>query len=297
MAPFTPFFAEYLYQNLRKLLPLHGNTDPAVPVDAPGKAASVHYLMLPEVDTARLNPRAEARFKTLQQAVTLARVARERRHIRNNLPLKDVLVVAANDDDVEALEYLKGYFTSEINAWKVTLSTEWEKLCALKVQPNWKDLGKRLGKQMKDVAAAINALSHQQVGHHCSHAPLSFDHSPHCVAFCVPAGGGLHEHGGHDGVRLRTHQGGTLLHPFTPPCVTEKPFNLLNPYPVLFNPPRSLRQDVVVRRAFNGDEKRYEAAVSDDGALMVAIDTTCDDEVRPLTHAHHTHTTYTHAVL
>ena len=60
MAPFTPFFAEYLYQNLRKLLPLHGNSDPAVPVDAPGKAASVHYLMLPEVETARLNPRAGA---------------------------------------------------------------------------------------------------------------------------------------------------------------------------------------------------------------------------------------------
>ena len=47
---------------------------------------------------------------------------------------------------------------------------------------------------------------------------------------------------------------------------------------------------MVVRRAFNGDEKRYEAAVSDDGALMVAIDTTCDDEVRPLTLTHHTHT-------
>ena len=84
-------------------------------------------------------------------------------------------------------------------------------------------------------------------------------------------------------MRLRTHEGGTLLHPCTPPCVTEKPFNLLNPS-------RSLRQDVVVRRAFNGDEKRYEAAVSDDGALMVAIDTTCDDEVRPLTLTHHTHT-------
>ena len=40
--------------------------------------------------------------------VTLARVARERRHIRNNLPLRGVLVIAANKDDIEALEYLKG---------------------------------------------------------------------------------------------------------------------------------------------------------------------------------------------
>jgi hypothetical protein len=40
--------------------------------------------------------------------VTLARVARERRHIRNNLPLRGVLVIAANKEDVEALDYLKG---------------------------------------------------------------------------------------------------------------------------------------------------------------------------------------------
>lgn len=219
MSPFTPFFAEYLYQNLRKLLPLYGNTDPAVAVDAPGKASSVHYLMLPELNVTRLNPRAEARFKTLQQAVTLARIARERRHIRNNLPLKDVLVVAANEADVEALVYLKGYFMGEINAWNVTMSTEWEKLCALKVLPNWKDLGKRLGKQMKDVAKEINELTQQQV--------IDFMNTG-VMTVC--------------GFELN-------------------------------------KEDVVVKREFSGDAKRYEAAVSEDGSLMIAIDTTCDEEV------------------
>ena len=101
--------------------------------------------MIIKTDESRLDRRAEARFKTLQLAVTLARIGRERRHIRNNLPLKSVTVVAANSDDVEALEYLKSYFLSEINAWTCELSIEWESMCLLKVQPNWKDLGKRLG--------------------------------------------------------------------------------------------------------------------------------------------------------
>lgn len=126
MSPFTPFFAEYLYQNLRKLQPLYENSDDSVPIDSTGapinititphrgsntpllkgvylcvlserhtpsacsssaltsiyneystrcfcyigKSASVHYLMLPEIDQTRLDPRAEARFKTLQQAVS-----------------------------------------------------------------------------------------------------------------------------------------------------------------------------------------------------------------------------------
>lgn len=90
-----------------------------MPIDSFGKADSVHYLMLPAASESQLNARAEARFKTLQTAVTLARVARERRHIRNNLPLKNVVVVAAKVEDVEALEYLKDYFVSEINCWEV----------------------------------------------------------------------------------------------------------------------------------------------------------------------------------
>ena len=219
MSPFTPFFAEYLYQNLRKLQPLYGNTDPAVPDDVIGKANSVHYLMLPEVNEANLNPRAEARFKTLQTAVTLVRIARERRHIRNNLPLKNVLVVAANDDDIEALTYLKSYFMGECNAWDATMSTEWEKLCVLKVQPDFKTLGKRLGGSMKAVQKAVSELTHKEI--------VDFMHSGK-MTLC-----------GFD---------------FT-------------------------KDDIVVKREFSGDTKKYEACVSEDGSIMVAIDTTIDDEI------------------
>lgn len=220
MSPFTPFFTEYLYQHLRKLHPAYGSTDDAaVPVDSFGRADSVHFLMLPVPDESRLNRRAEARFKTLQQAVTLARIARERRHIRNNLPLKSVTVVAANEEDIEALQYLKAYFLSEINAWDVQLSTEWETMCLLKVQPNWKDLGKRLGKQMKDVAKAINEFTSAQI--------VDFMNTG-VVVVC----------------------GFTLT-----------------------------KEDIVVKREFNGDAKRYEACASEDGSLMVAVDTTCDEEL------------------
>jgi len=219
MSPFTPFFTEYLYQHLRKLHPNYKNADPSVPVDSFGKSDSVHFLMLPTFDESQMNRRAEERFKTLQTAVTLARLARERRHIRNNLPLKNVIVVAANPADIEALEYLKPYLVGEINAWNVTMSTEWEKHCSLKVQPNWKDLGKRLGGQMKAVAKAINELSFAQI--------VDFMKS-----------------------------GELLVCGFT-----------------------LTKEDIVVKREFNGDVKKYEACVSDDGGLMIAIDTTCDEEL------------------
>jgi hypothetical protein len=52
-----------------------------------------------------------------------------------------VIVVCATEEDVEALEYLKPYFVSEINTWNVSVSSEWEKHCTLSIMPNWKDLG------------------------------------------------------------------------------------------------------------------------------------------------------------
>lgn len=39
------------------------------------------------------------------------------------------------------------------------------------------------------------------------------------------------------------------------------------------------KDDINVKREFNGDAKRFEAASSEDGSLMIAIDTTCDEEV------------------
>mmetsp|Transcript_24348 Transcript_24348/g.35710 ORF Transcript_24348/g.35710 Transcript_24348/m.35710 type:complete len:1186 (+) Transcript_24348:56-3613(+) len=219
MAPFTPFFTEYLYQHLRKYHPNFNTTDDTVPVDAVGKGPTVHCLFLPALDESRVDDRAEARFKTLQQAVQLARLGRERRHIRNNLPLKDVLVVASKEEDVEALNFLKPYFMGEINSWAVTLSTDWQAYCSIKVIPNWKDLGKRLGKDMKAVGKAINEISNADA-----------------MAFIEK---GSMEICGH----------------------------------VLTS------DDVVVRRQFSGDAKRYEACVSDDGSLIVAIDTTMDDDV------------------
>ncbi len=218
MAPFTPFFSEYLYQTLRKFQPLYGNTDPTVRDDVLGKADSVHFLMLPVPDEARMNKLAVDRFATLQQAVVQARVARERRRIRSNLPLKNIIVVAAHEKDVEALEFLRDYFVSEINVWNVEFSTDFSKNCVLKVVPDFRALGKRLGKDMKKVAAGINALTQEEIA--------TFKESG-SITVC-----------GYD---------------FT-------------------------SQDLVTKIDYTGDTKKYEASVSDDGSIMVAIDTTVDDE-------------------
>lgn len=170
MAPFAPFFSEYVYQHLRKLLPSSTTTAAVaadgtkeIPLDAIGRADSVHYIMLPEANPSRLNIKAENNFKILQSAVYLTRTARERRHIRTTLPLKNVLIVSGNQDDIDALQYLKSYFLSEVNAWNVTTSTDWATHCKVSIKPNFAELGAKLGSQMKAVAKAVQELSQSEI--------------------------------------------------------------------------------------------------------------------------------------
>lgn len=219
MSPFTPFFCEYLYQQLRKLQPLYKNTDPSVPLDAIGKADSVHYLMLPALDESRLNQNAVSRFNTLQAAVTAARNARELKKIRSNLPLRSVLVVASRQEDIEALNYLKQYFLSEINAWDLTLSSDMEKYCIIKILPNFESLGPKLGKQIGAVKKELNDLKADAISQFMSTGKITIA-----------------------GLEMS-------------------------------------KDDLLVKIEFNGDKNKYQAVVSDDGSLVVAIDYTCDEEI------------------
>jgi len=216
MSPFTPFFSEYLYQHLRRLFTNTSNDA----IDSFGKSDSIHYLMLPSTPLDNeINTVAVKRFQILQEVVTIVRIARERRRIRNNLPLKNIIIVSSNPVDIEALNYLRSYVLLEVNSWDMTLSIEFDKMCVLKVQPNFKDLGKRLGKDMKNVAKAINDLTHNQIVDFMNTGSINIL-----------------------GYDLNT-------------------------------------EHLVIKKEFNGDNKKYEAGISDDGRLLVAIDTTCDEEV------------------
>ena len=64
MAPFTPFFTENLYQGLRTLHPDVNNA--AAAEDAVGRALSVHYLSIPEVDESLLDAAVVESIETLQ---------------------------------------------------------------------------------------------------------------------------------------------------------------------------------------------------------------------------------------
>ena len=168
MAPFTPFITEFFYQHLRKLQPSYadaanggGASNPVMP----GKSDSVHYLNLPSYNSSLLNEDAVTAMETLQTIVELGRNIREKRLINLKTPVKNIVVVLRNPSEatIQAIGGpLKQYILSELNAWELTIVPKEDEhnWVTLSLLPDFKVLGRKLGKKMKAVKTFVTGLSH-----------------------------------------------------------------------------------------------------------------------------------------
>jgi isoleucyl-tRNA synthetase len=212
MAPFTPFITEFFYQRLRTFLPSYkeaenggGKANPVMP----GKSDSVHFLRLPEYDESRLNENAVASMEALQGIVESGRTCREKRKIGLRTPVKLVVAILRNPPAhvVEALSGpLKAYVLSELNAWELQLVPKEQEhdWVTLSLTPNFKMLGKKLGKQMKEVGDYVKSLSHEvrvDIAAGCRFHKLLFINLPETFRCIVPTGGRPMPRGRHVGRR------------------------------------------------------------------------------------------------
>eukprot|EP01124_Arcella_intermedia_P022504 TRINITY_DN3362_c0_g1_i1.p1 TRINITY_DN3362_c0_g1~~TRINITY_DN3362_c0_g1_i1.p1 ORF type:complete len:1073 (-),score=204.87 TRINITY_DN3362_c0_g1_i1:40-3258(-) len=148
MAPFTPFFTEHLYQNLRLLDPPEARED------------SVHYLSFPPARDELRVPAIERSVGRMQEVIELGRVARDRRKLPFKTPLLELLVYQKSEEFLEDIVSLEQYILKELNIKKLTIKKEsGEGAVALKAKPDRKRLGKRLRGDMDLVDAALDELS------------------------------------------------------------------------------------------------------------------------------------------
>ena len=148
MAPVLPFFCEYLYQRLVVDVGLAEGAD----------ADSVHLQRFPSVDEALIDKQLEDQVAVAQRVVGLALALRERERIGVRRPLP-TLTVASRDPAVrEAVRRFAGDIEAELNVKAIELAEDDAALVSVSAKANFKVLGKRLGKQMKQVAQAVEAL-------------------------------------------------------------------------------------------------------------------------------------------
>ena len=145
-APFTPFIAEALYQNLVL------NTDPEAP-------ESVHLAGWPEVDQALIDEELNRQMQVALRVVTLGRAARNAAAIKTRQPLREVVVVpgetaGAHDGLREGVESLREIVLDELNVKELRFG-EAESIFQYELKPNLAVVGPKYGRLVPGLRRAL----------------------------------------------------------------------------------------------------------------------------------------------
>ena len=137
LAPFVPFVADEIYDNL-------GGGEP-----------SVHLSDWPEPDER--DPQLEAAMAIARETVRLGLAARGAAKLKVRQPLHEAVVVAAGRER-QAIERLADVVREELNVKALRFVSETSELGSYTLKPNYRTLGPRFGRAMGQVAAAVAAL-------------------------------------------------------------------------------------------------------------------------------------------
>ncbi|KAB1213335.1 putative isoleucine--tRNA ligase, cytoplasmic [Morella rubra] len=149
MAPFTPFFTEVLYQNLRKV--------------SDGSEESIHYCRFPQ-EGGKRGERIEQSVARMMTIIDLARNTRERHNKPLKTPLREMVVVHPDADFLNDIAgKLREYVLEELNVRSLVPCNDTLKYASLRAEPDFSVLGKRLGKSMGVVAKEVKSMSQENI--------------------------------------------------------------------------------------------------------------------------------------
>eukprot|EP00755_Sulcionema_specki_P034021 Sspe_Gene.2324::Locus_767_Transcript_1_1_Confidence_1.000_Length_3836::g.2324::m.2324/K01870/IARS, ileS; isoleucyl-tRNA synthetase len=145
MAPFTPFIAERIYQQLRKLIPVDQQED------------SVHYCMIPEVDESLFDEDVLRQVATLQTTVEMVRRTRDRAGLGSlKKPVKEVRVMHSDPQVIADVMALSHYIADEVSAFKVEASQCTTDELTIGIEADNRAMGQRFNKEAAAIRQAIN---------------------------------------------------------------------------------------------------------------------------------------------
>ncbi len=150
MAPFSPFYADRLYADL--MAPSAGE-----------EYLSVHLADFPKADESAIDKRLEERMNLAQVITSNVLALRRKANLKVRQPLRTLLVPVMNDaqrDDLRAVEQI---LLGELNVKELKIVENEESGLVKRVKADFKKLGPKYGKIMKDLGKAITAMEQSQI--------------------------------------------------------------------------------------------------------------------------------------
>jgi isoleucyl-tRNA synthetase len=150
IAPISPFFADWLYQNLNSVTKRY-------------EAQSVHLAEFPQIDDSVIDKSLEERMQLAQDVSSLVLSLRKKENIKVRQPLQKLLIPVLSKHMQQQLQAVEDLVKNEVNVKEVQYLVDTEGFIKKKVKANFKTLGARMGAKMKAVAAAIAQMGQADI--------------------------------------------------------------------------------------------------------------------------------------
>lgn len=145
MASATPFYSDWLYQALTQ------NTE------------SVHCSTFPEANNSAINKDLEQSMQIAQQTCSLLLSIRKKENIKVRQPLQKAMVPVLDGNFERQIKHVEPLIKAEVNIKELEYLSADNNTIVKGIKPNFKVLGARLGKEMKNMASIINQFSKEQI--------------------------------------------------------------------------------------------------------------------------------------
>ncbi len=150
MAPIAPFFADRLFTDLNNV---SGRFD----------EISVHLTDFPVADETMIDKDLEERMELAQQISSMVLSLRKKSNNRVRQPLNKIMIPVLDEKFKQQIQAVEKLILSEVNVKTIEYITEDNGVLVKKIKPNFKALGPRYGKLMKQIAAAVNGFSQDDI--------------------------------------------------------------------------------------------------------------------------------------
>ena len=149
-APIAPFFMENLFLDLNAVS--HRFTE-----------SSVHQTAMPAVNESLIDKDLEERMELAQLSSSMILALRRKVNIKVRQPLAKLVIPILDDKLQEQFQRVQSLVLNEVNVKEVEFIRNTEGLITKKIKPNFKTLGKRYGKQMKEIASAFAVMDQKSI--------------------------------------------------------------------------------------------------------------------------------------
>ena len=149
-SPIAPFFTENLFLDLNKITKKHD-------------VESIHHTNFPKVKEEQIDKDLEARMQLSQKISSMVLSLRKKTKNRVRQPLNKIMIPVLDKDFQKQIEAVEDLILSEVNVKEIEYISDSSSILVKKIKPNFKTLGPKYGKLMKQISQAISNFNQEDI--------------------------------------------------------------------------------------------------------------------------------------